>query len=301
MDDDRLGRVVKNNNVFAKLNPEQKYRIIKLLKQQHNVVGYQGDGINDAPALKLADVAIAVNNATDVAQESADILLLRNDLGVIVNGIEYGRSIFININKYIRYTMIGNFGNFFALSALYLISSSSLPMLPIQLVLTGLLTDIPLVTIATDNVDPKDLLRPSVFDTHILMFISMFLGSITALFEILFFSIVHTQPSSKEQTSLFLFLTLSQLVIILSVRNKEHFWHAAKLSKNMVIAFAGVVIVTILMVYVGATKKLFSFGPVPLTTFGIIVGMTVFYLYVLDIIKVWFFQSRVGENHEAQL
>jgi len=296
MSDDRLVHVVQTNHVFAKLNPEQKYRIIKLLKQQHNVVGYQGDGINDAPALKLADVAIAVSSATDVAQESADILLLRSDLGVIVNGIQYGRSIFSNINKYIRYSMIGNFGNFFALSALYLISNSTLPMLPIQLVMTGLLTDLPLVTIATDNVDTKDLLMPSKFNTHLLMFISMFLGSVTALFEILFYSIVKDRPTATAQTSLFLFLTLSQLVIILSVRNKEHFWYAAKLSKNMIGAFVVVILVTVGMVYVGATKSLFSFGSVTVATFGLIVGMTVFYLYVLDTIKVWFYQSRVGGN-----
>jgi len=117
MSDEQFSRAVEENNAFAQLNPEQKYRIIKVLKL-HNVVGYQGDGINDAPALKLADVAIAVNNATDVAQDSADILLLRNDLSVIINGISYGRLIFSNINKYIRFTMVSNFGNFFAISAL---------------------------------------------------------------------------------------------------------------------------------------------------------------------------------------
>ncbi len=296
MTDERLGQVAKTNHAFAKLNPEQKYRIIGILKKHHYVVGYQGDGINDAPALKLADVAIAVSNATDVAQESADILLLRSDLGVIVNGIQYGRSIFTNINKYIRYTMIGNFGNFFALSALYLISNSTLPLLPIQLVMTGLLTDIPLVTIATDNVETKDLLTPNKFNTHSLMFLSMFLGSITGLFETLFYAIVRDRPTTTAQTSLFLFLTLSQLVIILSVRNKEHFWKAARLSTAMIAAFAGVIFVTIAMVYIGYTKHLFSFGSVSLATFGIIIGMTLVYLYLLDVMKIWFYQSKIGTN-----
>jgi Mg2+-importing ATPase len=294
MSDEQLGGVVKVNNAFARLNPEQKYRIIKLLKMQNNIVGYQGDGINDAPALKLADVAIAVNNATDVAQESADILLLRNDLGVIINGIHYGRSIFSNINKYIRYTMIGNFGNFFALSALYLISTSTLPLLPIQLVLTGLLTDIPLVTIATDNVDTTELLSPSKFSTHSLMFISLFLGSITAMFEILFYAITKTQPAGVAQTSLYVFLTLTQIIVILSVRNKNHFWKAPKISTNMKTAFIAVTLVAVGMIYIGITRRIFSFSYIPIKILGLTIFLTFLYLYILDIIKVWFYQSRIG-------
>ena len=205
MSDEELGRVVQENNAFARLDPEQKYRIIKLLKKD-NVVGYQGDGINDAPALKLADVAIAVNNATDVAQDCADILLLRNDLDVIINGISY-----------IRFTMVSNFGNFFAISALYLISGASLPLLPIQLVLTSLLTDLPCITIATDKVSSEELVRPSKFNVHSLMFISMFLGSITALFEIMYYAIVKDQKTGVAQTGLYLFLTLAALVVIISI------------------------------------------------------------------------------------
>ena len=177
LSDEQLSKVVKENNAFGRLSPEQKFRIIKLLKMQGNVVGYQGDGINDAPALKLADVAIAVSNATDVAQENADILLLRSDIGVIVNGIKYGREIFSNINKYIRFTFVSNWGNFFALSVLYLMSQTGVPILPVQVLLTSLLTDLPCITIATDNVDTLELQRPSKFNIHALMFISMFLGS----------------------------------------------------------------------------------------------------------------------------
>lgn len=297
MNDEKLGEVVQANDVFARLNPDQKYRIIKLLKQQGNTVGYQGDGINDAPALKLADVAIAVNNATDVAQASADILLLRNDLGVIVNGVRYGRTIFSNINKYIRYTMIGNFGNFFALSALYLVSSTTLPLLPIQLIMTGLLTDIPLITIATDNVDIKELLRPSKYNTHSLMFISLFMGTFTALTEIMFFVIVRKQPVEVAQTSLFLFLTISQLAIILCVRNKAHFWKAVKLSLSLKIALILDVIVTIAITYIGITRQLFSFAVTPASTFLLIAVGTVVYLIVLDIVKVWFYDGHVfGQN-----
>lgn len=288
---------VEDNNAFAQLNPEQKYKIIAALKR-NNVVGYQGDGINDAPALKLADVAIAVNNATDVAQDSADILLLRNDLSVIINGISYGRSIFSNINKYIRFTMVSNFGNFFAISALYLISGAYLPLLPIQLVLTSLLTDLPCITIATDNVSPAELIRPSRFNVHSLMFISMFLGSITALFEIMYFAIVKNQPTGIRQTGLYLFLTLTALVVIFSVRNKDHFWKAPRLSKAMGISFALITVLSIVTVYIAVTQKLFTFSSLPFNILAITVLVTIFYVVVLDTIKTWFYRSTIGITTE---
>ncbi len=295
MSEERLSQVLADNNAFAKLNPEQKYRIINLLKR-NNVVGYQGDGINDAPALKLADVAIAVNNATDVAQDSADIILLRNDLSVIVNGIRYGRSIFTNINKYIRFTMVSNYGNFFAISALYLISGSTLPLLPIQLVLTSLLTDLPCITIATDNVEPSELVQPSKFNVHSLMFISMFLGSITALFEIIYYAIIRHQPTGIAQTGLYLFLTLSALIIIFSIRNKDHFWRAPKLSRAMVSSFAIITVLSIITIYIGVTKRLFSFTALPAGILGITIVLTFVHIFFLDTIKTWFYKSGLGKS-----
>jgi Mg2+-importing ATPase len=295
MSEGEFSRAVQANNAFARLNPEQKYRIIEVLKLT-NVVGYQGDGINDAPALKLADVAIAVNNATDVAQDSADILLLRSDLGVIINGISYGRSIFSNINKYIRFTLVGNFGNFFAISTLYLIAGANLPLLPIQLVLTNLLTDLPCITIATDNVSPAELVLPSKFNVHSLMFISMFLGTITALFEVMYYAIIKNQPIGIAQTGLYLFLTLIGLIVIFSVRNKDHFWRAPKLSKAMGLSFAVVTFVSIVTIYIGVTKRLFSFSALPIGILGITLAVTIFYIFILDTVKTWFYKSTVGTN-----
>jgi Mg2+-importing ATPase len=295
LSDLQLTKVVEENNVFARLNPEQKYRIIQVLKAHAgNVVGYQGDGINDAPALKLADVAIAVNNATDVAQESADILLLRNDLGVIINGIRYGRTIFANISKYIRYTMIGNFGNFFALGALYLISAS-LPLLTLQLLLTNLLGDLPLVAISTDNVDLKTLRRPSKYDTRALMFSSMFLGTFTAFFELFFFAVVHHSSVAIEQTSLYLYLTLLGFAVILSVRNRGHFWQAPRFSRSLFNAFAVIIVVTVAMIYFPPTQKVFSFVSLNPLYFGLVVGMTIVYLFFLDTIKTLSYSSRSPE------
>lgn len=297
MSDDELARVLETSNAFGRLNPTQKYRVIKLLKLHGNIVGYQGDGINDAPSLKLADVAIAVNNATDVAKDSADILLMRSDIGVIINGIKYGRGIFSNINKYIRYTMIGNFGNFFALSALYLVAAN-LPLLTIQLLLTNLLGDVPLVTIATDNVGLDELARPSRYNSRSLVFMSMFLGTFTALFELFFFALIKNQSLAISQTSLYLYLTLIGFVVILSVRNKEHFWKAPKFSKALFWSFLVIAIVSIAIVYIGPTKQLFSFHALSLKLLEVIFSMTLLYLVVLDVIKVWFYQTKIGNANE---
>lgn len=297
MSDLELAEIVAKHNAFARLTPEQKYRIINMLKLKGNIVGYQGDGINDAPSLKLADVAIAVDHATDVARDSADILLLRSDLEVVVNGIKYGRGIFANINKYIRYTMIGNFGNFFALSALFLLSAS-LPLLTLQLLLTNLLGDVPLVAISTDNVDPKSLHRPSRYNMHSLIFVSIILGSYTAIFEILFFAIVRSYSVAVTQTSLFLYLTVLGFVVILAVRNREHFYKAVSMSSTLRWAFLAVAAITVAVIYFSPTQKLFSFVSLTAPMLLFVAGMTCIYFILLDIIKTWFYKTSLAGNME---
>ena len=297
MSDLELGQLLESHSAFARLTPEQKYRIISVLKAKGNVVGYQGDGINDAPSLKLADVAIAVDHATDVARDSADIMLLGSDLEVVVNGIKYGRGIFANINKYIRYTMIGNFGNFFALSALFLLSAS-LPLLTLQLLLTNLLGDVPLIAISTDNVDPESLLRPSHYNMHSLITISIVLGSYTAIFEVLFFAVVHQRSLAVAQTSLYLFLTVIGFVVIMAVRNQEHFWRAVRMSTALKLAFSVIAAVTLAVIYFPPTQKLFSFKPLPATLLALIFGLTALYFIFLDVIKVWFYGSGLAPHIE---
>jgi len=295
MSDMKLSEVVKQNNAFARLTPEQKYRIIKLLKLHGNVVGYQGDGINDAPSLKLADVAIAVSNASDVAQENSDILLLRNDLGVIVNGIMFGRGIFSNINKFIRYTMISNFGVFFSLGALYLLKAS-LPLLTIQLLFSNLMTSLPLIAISTDNVDSEEVAKPSLYSTKALYFISIFLGMYTAMFYLVFFAVDGRQSIVLTRTSFYLFMTITSLVIIFSVRNKEHFWRAPALSKTLKLALSLVAVITIGAVYVAGTQHLFSFRALSIRSIGLILIMTLMYFIFLDTTKVWFYKTNFGSD-----
>jgi len=283
-----LKRAVSTCNVFARVSPAQKYAIIEALKGEH-VVGYQGDGINDAPALKLSDVALAVDTATAVAKECADIVLLKQDLGVIINGIEEGRAIFLNIDKYLKYTMVGNFGNFFALAILYLFALN-LPLLPVQLLLTSLITDVPLITIASDTVDSKETMKPEKYQTRSLLLISLLLGSCTALFELLYFALISLRAPMYVQTSMFLFLSLLQLVVIVSIRNHDYFWRGAKPSPLLAAAVALACLVSFALPYLPPTAHLFSFAALPAQELAIVVGLALAYVVVLDVVKVWFYR-----------
>jgi Mg2+-importing ATPase len=285
---DELQRIVNSCNVFARVSPAQKYSIIEALKRDH-VVGYQGDGINDAPALKLADVALAVDTATDVAKESADIVLLNQDLGVIINGIHGGRTIFLNIEKYLKYTLVGNWGNFFALAILYLFSLNS-PLLPVQLLLTSLITDLPLITIASDRVESKEVLRPQMYNMRSLMVLVVVLGVPTALFELLYFALVSSRSLLFVQTSMFLFLTLLQFIVIVSIRNRDFFWRGTRTSALLASAVALAVVVAFVLPYLPPTARLFSFTPLPLQDLLIVVGLGLAYLLILDAIKVLYYR-----------
>jgi Mg2+-importing ATPase len=149
---------VEKGNVFARVSPEQKFQIIEILQKKYTV-GYLGDGINDAPALKLANVAIVVKGASDVAREASDLILLQQDLKVIIDGIEEGRKTFVNTSKYIKATLSSNFGNFYAV-AIASLMIDYLPMLPVQILLVNLLSDFPMISIATDNVEQDEIKKP---------------------------------------------------------------------------------------------------------------------------------------------
>ena len=288
MSEDEFAEAVKKYQIFARISPTQKYNIIEVLKSS-NVVGYQGDGINDAPALKLADVAIAVNTATDIAKENADIVLLNKSLEVVVSGIQYGRSIFVNINKYIKYTMVSNFGNFIALAALYLLSSD-LPILPIQVLLTTVITDLPLVTISSDTVEASEVVRPEKHNVRELMLISLILGMPTALFEIFYFLTIRANPERFVATSLYVFLTFLAMIVFYAVRSRNSFWRSGKPSTLLNISFLAAFAFSIGIIYVPQFQDWFSFVPLPVESVTVIVVLMLFYFMVADFAKTRYYK-----------
>lgn len=287
MTEPQFDKAINECSVFARVTPEQKYNIIKHLKQNH-VVGYQGDGINDAPSLKLADVAIAVHNATDVAKESADIVLLKDDLGVIIDGIQYGRSIFVNINKYVKHAMIGNLGNFFSMIFFYLVFAADIPMLAIQLLIGNIIQDMPLMAVFSDSVDMEEVSRPqAVSQVKSIIRTSLSLGAFTAIYYLLFFLFTGTESTPLTQATLFLFYNFTQVLVILSVRNKRRFWQGAKPSRLLLGTIVFFMAFSIALVYIPITASFMGFAPLPLMNFAVVAGVTVAYIFFLDLVKVW--------------
>lgn len=279
-------KAITDCSVFARVTPEQKYKIIELLKV-NNIVGYQGDGINDAPSLKLADVAVAVHNATDVAKDSADIILLEDDLSVIMNGIRYGRSIFVNINKYIKHAMIGNIGTFFALIFFYVAFSADLPMLAIQLLIANLIQDMPLMSVFSDSVDAEEVESPQLASgVKQLVKTSLILGAFTAVYYLAYLGFIGTAATALTRTNLFLFFNFTQLLIVISVRTKRFFWQGTKPSALLLTTILFFIFVSIALVYIPITASWMGFAFLPLKDFVILSVVSIAYIFLLDVAKI---------------
>jgi Mg2+-importing ATPase len=287
----QLKQAAMSCRAFARITPSRKLDLIDMVKEE-TVVAYQGDGINDAPALKAADVGIAVDSATDIAKESADIVLLNEGLEVLIAGIHYGRSIFVNINKYIKYTMVGNWGNFFALATLY-VFASDLPLLPVQVLLTSLITDIPLIMIAGDAVDAAEVERPEKRDVRGLFLISLVLGVPTALFELFFFGTLQARPAPFARTAFFLYLTFIQLAVIFSVRCRDFFWKGQRPWPVLTAAFAAAFVFSLALPYLPVFRSVFYFVPLPAFEVVRILLLTVLYFVVVDTVKVLHYRQFV--------
>jgi Mg2+-importing ATPase len=217
MTNEERASAVERYDVFARTTPTQKFEIVKTLEEQH-LVGFLGEGFNDAPALRMAHVGLAVHGASDIAQDASDVVLLNVSLEVIVDGIREGRKIFANTMKYIRATLTSNVGNFYALAfaALFI---PYLPMLPIQILLLNLLSDFPMISIAADSVDEAELARPRGYDVGELTAVAIVLGGISTLFDFAFFGyFVRFDDPRVLQTMWFIGSVLTELVLLFSIR-----------------------------------------------------------------------------------
>jgi Mg2+-importing ATPase len=249
---------VERCDVFARTTPTQKLEIVRSLEARH-LVGFLGEGFNDAPALKLAHVGLAVHGASDIAQDASDVVLLNKSLAVIVEGIREGRRIFANTMKYIRATLTSNVGNFYALAfaALFI---PYLPMLPIQILLLNLLSDFPMISIATDRVDEAELARPRGYGVAELMTVAMVLGAVSTLFDFAFFGyFVRFGDPAVLQTMWFVGSALTELVLLFSIRTTLPFWRSARPGGLVLWLTLAVMAATMVLPFVGPARELFGF------------------------------------------
>jgi Mg2+-importing ATPase len=289
MDDKALARVVEEVNVFYRLTPAQKTRVVSALKNNGHVVGFLGDGINDAPSLKNADVGLSVDNAVDVAKESADMILLQKDLKVLHDGVLEGRRTFANTMKYIMMGVSSNFGNMLSVAGASLFLPF-LPMLPIQILLNNLLYDFSESTIPTDEVDQEYVEKPKRLDERYIERFMVSLGPISSIFDFLtFFVMLFVFKASEPlfQTAWFMESLASQTLVVFVIRTRRSpFWRSKPsklllLSSIMIIAFALALPCTPLGV-------VFGFASPPPTFYIALATILGAYLALAEVAKAWF-------------
>lgn len=288
----KKAQAVEQIKVFARVNPEQKYAIIQQLQQKF-VVGFLGEGINDAPALQMANIGLVVNNGSDVAREAGDIILLDNSLEVVVDGIREGRTIFANVSKYIRYTLIGNFGGFYALAGVSLLIDF-LPMLPIQILLTNLLTDLPLIAVATDHIDPLDVRNPQFYNIRQFALIGILLGLVSSVFDFVFFAFFRHSSPQTIQTLWFFLSIWTELILIFSIRSRRFFLKAGRPHSSLVILIGLVIALTLCLPYIPATAQIFHFMQPTIQQLSFILGLVVVYFAATEVSKMMYYKMAPG-------
>lgn len=277
-------------SVFARISPTTKYEIVKALQEKYEV-GFLGEGINDAPALKVSNLAIAVESAADVSREVADIVLLKRDLKVIVNGIKNGRNIFSNINKYIKCTIASNFGNFYSIAGISLFIPF-LPMLPIQILLVNLLSDFPLIAVASDKVDVEELKKPKLYKLHSFIPLIVLLASVSTVFDFTFFIIFHKVEPSLLQTLWFIESILTEIFLIFSIRTSRVFFKTKRPSFILLLIALITIIFTIALPFTGWGHKDFHFVSPPISSLLIVLFLIINYFLISEAVKLLYFRHR---------
>ena len=282
LSDQAVRRVLKKTNIFAKLSPIQKARIVRILKEAGNVVGYMGDGINDSPSLTNSDVGVSVDTAVDIAKESADIILLEKDLNVLLDGVTEGRRTFVNLMKYIKLSTSFNFGEVVSV----IIASAFLPFLPetpIQLLVEGLLYDFGQMTLPFDHVDKESLQHPKKLDIKSLKHFMLFMGPVSSMFDIVVFISLwvffHVREAATFQTIWFSYSIVSNLIGM-------HIIRTAKIPFIQSNAHKAVYISSILLIIVGlivpftALGSLLGLVPISIKYILLIFVVTILYCFV---------------------
>jgi P-type Mg2+ transporter len=289
----------QRTTIFARVDPDQKLQVIRALRDSGHVVGYMGDGINDAPALHVADVGISVDNATDVARSAADIILLEPSLAAISQGVTEGRRTFANTLKYIRMGTSSNFGNMISMAGAALVLPY-LPMLPSQILLNNLIYDASQTAIPSDNVDADVQTEPARWDVHAIERFMVVFGPISSIFDYLTFGLLLLMlgTSAKNEGSFqagwFVESLFTQILVVLAIRTRmSPFWRSRP-SRQLGIAIVAALTVAVVVTLSPIGSALLSFGALPWQFWLLLVVMVAAYLTLIEIVKRFF------DRHEAR-
>ncbi|MGO4382990.1 magnesium-translocating P-type ATPase [Specibacter sp. RAF43] len=295
LSDTELAEVLPEVGIFARVSPEQKSRVISLLRREGRAVAFLGDGVNDALALHHADVGISVDSATDVAKDAADIVLMDKDLGVLAEGVREGRRIFANTIKYVLMGTSSNFGNMFSAAAASVVLSF-LPMLPGQILLNNLLYDTGQLAIPGDRVDQEQLIAPSHWDIAFIRRFMLVFGPASSLFDFATFALmlfVFKAAPGEFRAGWFIESIATQTLIIFAIRTRRVPFLRSRPSGGLLGASLGVVAAGVLLP-LSPLAGVLGFDPLPVPFFLALLAMTVVYLVLAEGIKKWFF-SRTAQ------
>ncbi|HET9118210.1 MAG TPA: HAD-IC family P-type ATPase, partial [Pseudonocardiaceae bacterium] len=295
VNDDVLAGAAEAATIFARVSPEQKARLVRLLRRRGRAVGFLGDGVNDALALHAADVGLSVDTATDVAKDAADVLLLEKDLDVLAGGIAEGRRIFANTIKYVLMGTSSNFGNMFSAAAAAAVLPF-LPMLPSQILLNNLLYDASQLTIPTDHVDPEQLRAPSHWDLHMIRRFMLFFGPVSSMFDFLTFGIMlglfHAGPD-LFRSGWFVESLATQTLVIFAIRTRRIPFLRSRPSGPLLGAALAVVAIGAALP-LSSLAGVLGFQPLPIGFFLTLAALVVVYLVLVELAKRAFFAERAG-------
>jgi Mg2+-importing ATPase len=292
IDDNALARIVERADIFTRVTPGQKNRIMNALKANGHIVGYLGDGINDAPSMKVADVSISVTNAVDIAKESADIILLRNDLKVIADGVTEGRKTFGNTMKYIQMATSSNFGNMFSAAGASLFLSF-LPMLPIQILLNNLLYSFAQLALPADNVDQTYIERPQRLQTSFVRNFMVAFGPVSSIFDFATFLVllyVFGATAPLFQTAWFVESLFTQSLVIFVIRTRTIPFFRSKPNKLLLFNIIIVLALAIALPFTPFGDDIFGFVPLPMTFLLVLAAFIVSYMGLTELMKMWFYR-----------
>jgi Mg2+-importing ATPase len=291
LSDSELHRWVRRYDAFARVTPEQKYRLVSALRAEHHVVGFLGDGVNDAPALRAADVGISVDSGTDVAKEAADIILLQKSLNVVADGIVAGRRTFANITKYVLNTVSANFGNMstVALTSMFL---RFIPLLPSQILLNNLLSDGPLLTIASDNVDSVLLQRPRRWNVPVIARFMVGFGLLSAVFDVILIVVlleVYRATVPVFRTAWFVESACSEVLVTFAIRTHLPFYRSRP-AALLLWSSAAAALVAFGLPFTRLGQQSFQFVPLPSSVVVLVLGVLAAYFLVVELAKTSFFR-----------